>query len=205
MAVKQTRAQPSPGTAVPTASRGWWALVLAGGLLGIIATVWQTAERLSTLSGKGAPVCDINAVVGCGSVYGHWQSSALGVPNSLIGLPVFAIMTSAAAGALLGSRPSRRYLAGLLGLSAFMTVFVVWYMEQTAFVIGSLCLFCAASMVNIILTGIGLTRVADAEGALGEGQLARRVHAMVDSSTDLAVWIGIAVLVGLMLYLGLAL
>jgi uncharacterized membrane protein len=204
VAVDQTQAQPIPDFDAPTVARGWWGLVLAGGLLGIVGTVWQTVERLSALSTSKPSVCDINAVISCGSVYSHWQSSALGVPNSLIGLPVFAIMTSAAVGALLGSRPSKRYVGLLLGLGVFMTLFVVWYMEQTAFAMGALCLFCTASMVNIILIGIGLTRVADAEGALGEGRLGRTVHTMVDSWADLAVWIGLMLLVGVMLFLGLA-
>jgi uncharacterized membrane protein len=193
-----------PQTA-PPATRGWWGLLLAGGLLGILGTVWQTTERLSALATTGGEsVCDINAVVSCGSVYEHWQSSALGVPNALIGIPVFAVMASAALGALLGSRLSAAFIATLWGLALFMTMFVFWYMEQTAFAIGALCLFCTASMVNIMLAGIGLTRVADAEGALGDGRVGRAVHRLVDTWADLALWFGLAAVVGVMLFLGLA-
>jgi uncharacterized membrane protein len=193
-----------PQTAAP-ATRTWWWLVLAGGLLGIVGTVWQTAERLSTLAEPGGgSVCDINAVIACGSVYEHWQSSALGVPNALIGLPVFAVMASAALGALLGSRLSTRYVATLWGLALFMTLFVFWYMQQTAFAIGALCLFCTASMVNIMLAGIGLTRVADAEGALGQGSVGRTVHRLVDGWWDLVLWLTLAAAVAGMLVVGLA-
>ena len=88
--------------AVPTVARGWWRLVLAGGLLGIVGAVWQTAERLATLgAGGGNPVCEINSVVSCQTAYAYWQTSALGIPNSLIGLPVFAIVTGTAVAALL--------------------------------------------------------------------------------------------------------
>lgn len=200
-----TRSETSrPQTAGP-ATRTWWSLVLAGGLLGIVGTVWQTTERLSALATAGGEsVCDINAVISCGSVYEHWQSSALGVPNALIGLPVFAVMASAALAALLGSQLSARYVATLWGLALFMTVFVFWYMQQTAFAIGALCLFCTASMVNIMMAGVGLTRVADAEGALGDGRVGRAVHRLVDSWADLALWFGLAVVVGAMLFLGLA-
>ncbi len=191
-------------SAVPTA-RGWWGLVLAGGLLGVIGTVWQTVERIGFESGTGSAVCDINAVISCGSTYSFWQSSALGVPNSLIGLPVFAIMTSGALAALLGSRHSGRYIATLLGLSVFMTAFVFWYMEQTAFVMGALCLFCTSSMINIMLVGTGLTRVAAAEGALGDGKAGQRLRLLVDSKADLMVWFGIALIVGVMLFAGLVL
>lgn len=192
-----------PETA-PQATRTWWRLVLAGGLLGIVGTVWQTAERLSALAAPGGEsVCDINAVISCGSVYEHWQSSALGVPNALIGLPVFAVMASAALAALLGSQLSGRYVATMWGLALFMTVFVFWYMQQTAFAIGALCLFCTASMVNIMLAGIGLTRIAHAEGALGEGTIGRAVHRLVDGWWDLVLWLTLAAVVVGMLVIGL--
>ncbi len=184
---------------------GWWYVVLTGAVLGIVSTVWQTVERIAYAKGEASAVCDISAVVSCSNVYSHWQSSALGVPNSLIGLPVFAFMASLALSGLLGSQLSPRFLAGSLGLSVFMTLFIVWYLEQTAFDIGALCLFCAACMVNITLVSAGLVRVADAEGALGEGPLARRVHAMVDSWADLAVWVGLLMGVAAMLFVGLVL
>ena len=187
-----------------TTTRTWWLVVLAGGVLGIVGTVWQTVERLSVLATPGEKsVCDINAVISCGSVYERWQSSALGVPNSLIGLPVFAVLASGALAALLGARLSGRYIATLWGLALFMTVFVFWYMEQTAFTIGALCLFCTASMVNIMLAGIGLTRVADAEGALGHGAVGRTVRRLVDGWWDLVLWFTLVAVVAAMLVIGL--
>ncbi len=189
---------------VRQAHRGWWWLVLTGGLLGITSTVWQTVERIAYAANSDAPsVCEISTVVSCSSVYSHWQSSALGIPNSLIALPVFALISSAAISGLLGSRLSPRFLVGLLGLSVFMTGFIVWYLEQTAFAIGALCLFCAACMVSILLTAMGLTRVVDSERALGEGPAGHRLHTFVDSWGDYAVWFAIVLGVVSMLFFGL--
>lgn len=183
----------------------WWWLVLAGGILGIVGAVWQTAERMSTLeAGGGRPICEINSVVSCQTAYGFWQSSALGIPNSLVGLPVFAIMTSGAVAALLGSRLSTRYVASLWGLAVFMTVFVLWYMEQSAFEMRALCLFCTASMVNILLVAAGLTRAANAQGALGAGVVGAGVRTLVARQVDLLVWIGLAAAVAVVLYAELA-
>jgi uncharacterized membrane protein len=61
-------------------------------------------------------------------------ASALGVPNTLISLPVFTILAGTAVAGLLGSRFARPYLAGLLGLSLFMAAFATWYSIQTGFV-----------------------------------------------------------------------
>lgn len=203
----QSEPAPTPDAEVATRSvRGWWFLVLTGGTLGVVATAWQTVERIAYAKNSSKTLaCDINTVLSCNGVFSHWQSSALGIPNSLIGLPVFAIMASAAVGALLGSRPSSRYLTSLLGLSVFMTVFVTWYMQQSAFDIGKLCLFCLACMVNILMVSIGLTRIVDAENALASGRGGTRLRTLVDGDVDLAIWGSLALLVAGMLFVGLAL
>lgn len=200
-----THSEPEQVLAPTRTVNPWWYVVLAGAALGIASTVWQTVERIAYAAGDGSAVCDISAVVSCSNVYSHWQSSALGVPNSLIGLPVFAFLASVAVSGLLGSQLSQRFLVGALGLALFMTVFILWYMEQTAFSIGALCLFCVACMVNITLVSAGLVRVADAQGALGDGRLGRRVHSLVDAWADLAIWVGLLFAVGAMLFVGLVL
>jgi uncharacterized membrane protein len=187
-----------------TVSR-WWYLVLAGGVLGIVSTIWQTVERIAYAAGSDSSVCDISAVLSCSNVYSHWQSSALGVPNSLIGLPVFAFVASLAVSGLLGSQLSRPALGVGWGLTLFMTGFIVWYLEQTAFDIGALCLFCTACMVNITLVGVGLTRVVDTEKVLGGGPAGQRLRTMVDSWADLALWAGLLMAVAAMLFVGLVL
>ncbi len=142
--------------------------------------------------------------VSCQTAYAYWQSSALGIPNSLIGLPVFAVVASTAAAALLGSRHASSYLAGVWGLALFMTAFAFWYMEQSAFEMRALCLFCTASMVNILLASVGLTRVVAAHRALGTGSAGRALDRLVDRRVDLVFWAGVALAVAAMLYVGLA-
>ena len=200
------RATPQPPTAAPpTGTTRWWWPVLVGGVLGVVSTAWQTVERIAYAGGGDSSVCDISAVLSCSNVYSHWQSSALGIPNSLIGLPVFAFLTSLAVTGLLGSQLSRPALGAGWGLSLFMTGFIVWYMAQTAFDIGALCLFCTACMVTITLAAAGLTRVADAQGVLGDGPAGRRLHALVDAWADLAIWLGLLMAVAAMLFVGLVL
>jgi uncharacterized membrane protein len=197
------RAAPSRGPAIT--SRAWWGLALAGGLGGIVTGGWQTVERIQWAQDPGVAVaCDLSAVISCSSVFTHWQSAALGIPNSIIALPVFAMLASAALAGVLGARLPGPYLATMLALSVFMTAFVTWYLVQSAFVMGVLCLFCLGCGVAILATSIGLTRVAGAEGALGSGRLGRTVDTMVRSGADLMLWGGLALVVGLMLLLNFA-
>jgi uncharacterized membrane protein len=171
----------------------------------MITSGWQTVERIQWAAKPDAPVaCDLSAVISCSSVFSHWQSSALGIPNSIIALPVFAMLASAALAGVMGARLPRPYLASMLGLSVFMTAFVTWYLVQSAFVMGVLCLFCLGCGVAILLASAGLTRAAAAQGALGSGRLGRSVDTMVRSGADLMLWGGLALVIGLMLLLTFA-
>jgi uncharacterized membrane protein len=195
-------------TQEPTRStpRLWFALVLGGGALGAVAAAWQLVERIAYADGAGAEsFCEINAVLSCNGIFSHWQSSALGVPNTLISLPVFALLASAGLGGLLGSRLSRAYVATLLGVTVFMAAFLTWYMQQSAFAIGALCLFCTVGAASLITVGVGITRIADAERALGSGRAGTWLRHLVDARADLVVWGGLATLIAVLLYLGLAL
>lgn len=197
--------QPAP-PGLPAQRRWHAALALLGGVLGLFSAGWQTVERIEWAANpEASSVCEINAVLSCSSVYSHWQSSALGIPNSIIALAVFGVIASAGLAGVLGSALSRTYLASVLGVTVFMAAFVTWYLEQSALSIGVLCLFCVACAVNVIVAGIGVTRMASSQGALGTGRLGLGVAAMVRSGADLVVWVGLAGLLAMMLWLGLTL
>lgn len=197
-----TSAPVSPRRPAPT----WFVLMLAGGLVGVVSGVWQTVERIAYAAGDNADaLCEINAVLSCNSVFSHWQSSALGIPNSLISLPVFALLASGGLAGLLGSRLSRSYALTLFGTTLFMAAFLTWYMQQSAFAIGVLCIYCLACAVAVVTVGVGITRVVDAEQALGTGRAGRQLRLLVEARADLVIWAGLAALIALLLYLGLAL
>ena len=190
-------------TAAP-ASRGWWLMALAGGLLGMASTTTQTVERIAWAKDPlGSSICDVNASLSCTAVFGHWQSSALGIPNSLIGLAVFSLITSAALAGVTGSRLSRPFLATMLGITLFMTSFVTWYLAESAFDMKVLCLYCLGCGVFITLAGVGLTRATEGAGGLGTGPAGRLLTSMVRSGSDLIAWAGLFVIVAVMLVTGL--
>ena len=184
--------------------RPWYVLVLVAALGGLVSAGWQIVERIATAENADAgSVCDFSAVVSCSSVFTQWQSSALGVPNTLVSLPVFAAFAATAAAGLLASRFARPYLAGLLGLSVFMAGFATWYSFQTAFVMGAMCLFCTIGSFAVLTVGIGITRVAAARRALGHGRAGRALELLVNSTSDVIAWVGLILVNAGMLYFGL--
>lgn len=205
----QTRVRETPPLVAPAERRpgpAWFALMLVGGVLGVVSGAWQTVERIAYASGSNADAfCEINSVLSCNSVFSHWQSSALGIPNSLISMPVFAMLAAGGVAGLLGTRLSRSFATTLLGMTVFMAMFLTWYMQQSAFAIGVLCIYCTVCAVGLILVGLGVTRVVDAERGLGTGTVGRQLRLLVEARADVVIWFGLAALIAVLLLVGLAL
>jgi uncharacterized membrane protein len=186
-------------------TRPWYALMLGAAIVGMISAGWQLVERIATAENADAgSVCDFNAILSCSSVFTQWQSSALGVPNTLVSLPVFAALAATAVAGILRSRFARPYLAALLGLALFMAAFATWYSYQTGFVMGAMCMFCTIGSAAVLTAGIGVTRVAAAGRAFGDGRAGRALDLLVNSKSDLIAWFGLILINAGMLYFGLA-
>lgn len=203
---RETRAGGSSAQVSATAStRPWFVLVLLAATAGIVSAGWQLVERIAYAENADAgSVCDFNAVISCSSVFTQWQSSALGIPNTLVSLPIFAALAATAVAGILRSRFSPPYLAALLGVSLFMAGFATWYSYQTGFVMGAMCLFCTIGSACVLTAGIGVTRVAAAGRALGDGRAGRTLALLVDSKSDVIAWGGLILINAAMLYFGLA-
>ena len=186
-------------------NRGLWAGVAVTALIGILITAVQVAEKIAVLKDPATHlVCDVNTVLSCSGVLGSWQSSALGVPNAYVGAVLLGILGSGALGAVLGSTPSKAYLATMWGLSLFFLCFVTWYLEQTAFAIGALCLWCVGCATTVVIVTALLTRIAAREGAFGQGAFGRTMASLSRSGVDLMIWIGWWLVLAAMLWIGLA-
>lgn len=192
-----------PSTTSAPAPFWAWLLVMVGGLGGVVTASVQMWERIQWAAApEQALFCDLSARLSCSSVFSHWQSSALGIPNSIIGLPVFAMLAMAGIAGVLGTRPSRRFLGWTLFLGLFMLGFVTWYLFQTAFAIGILCLWCAGCGVFSLTTMAGLGRIVAAEGLFGASVVGRAVRAAADGGSDLLLWTGWAAVIAAALWAG---
>lgn len=199
--------QPTTGPVAPARpATGWLVLMLVAGLTGMGATIIQIVERIQVAENPDAElICDLNAVFSCGSVITAWQSSVFGaVPNAAIGLSVFAVLTSAAVLALLGTRWSRGGWLFLAVTAGVMLAFTVWFLWQTAFVISRVCLWCLVIGTAILLVNVVLWRVGHRLGHLdGPSAPARAASWLVRGGSDLVLWAGLAALVALMMVAGL--
>ncbi len=168
---------------------GLWALVLLATVAGLAFTTFQIMEKVAILQDPFTRLaCDVNSTLSCSNVLTAWQSSVLGPPNSFIGAVMFAIIGSAALSGLLASTLSRAYLATVWGLAVFFLGFATWFMFETAFDIGALCLWCVGITTAVVCICAMLTRLADRENAFGQNRFGLAVAAAVRRGLDLAIW-----------------
>ena len=133
---------------MPTAS-AWW--VLIAGVAGLIASATLTVEKIAILLNPSyVPSCNLNPIVSCGSVMTTPQASALGFPNSLIGIAAFTVVTVTGVLAVTKVPLPRWYWVGMtLGILAGAG-FVHWLIFQSLYRIGALCPYCMVVWVATI-------------------------------------------------------
>ncbi|PID99501.1 Vitamin K epoxide reductase [Candidatus Saccharibacteria bacterium] len=124
-------------------------ILIGSGSLGLFASMMLSLEELEHLKNPTAQLgCDLNPIIGCGSILDTWQGHAiLGVPNQFWGLAAFAVVVTIGFAILAGARLKRWFWLGLqIGL-VFGLLFVLWFMWQSIFVLNHLCPYCMLTWV----------------------------------------------------------
>ena len=120
----------------------WWLITVSSGV-GLISSLIQTIERINNaLHPKVALSCDINAIFSCSNVFGAWQSRVFGFSNSLVCMIFFGLTAGVAIAAATGSEINRRLRYIFHFFSVFFLGFGAWYLWQSTYRIGYICIFC---------------------------------------------------------------
>jgi uncharacterized membrane protein len=186
--------------------RAWFGAVAFAAVVGMASTIIQIVERVTLAENADANLlCDINGTFSCGNVLTAWQSSVFGpIPNSAIGLSVFALTLGVGGAGVLGTRLSKGAWGVATFFAGFMAAFTVWFLAQTAFVIGAVCLYCLVIGTMVLVINISWWRIGDRLGCLEGNAFLRAAGWMVRGGTDLFFWIGLGVIVAVMMVAGLA-
>ena len=187
--------------------RGWYALVVVAAVIGMASTITQIVERVALAENADADLlCDINGTFSCGSVLTSWQSSVFGpIPNAAIGLSVFALTLGVAGAGLLGSALSKATWGVATFFAGFMAAFTVWFLAQTAFLIGQVCLYCLVIGAMVLLVNLAWWRIGWRLGHLSGNRFLDGADWLVRGGTDLLIWAGLGVVVATMMVAGLTL
>lgn len=124
-------------------SKSYTYTLLVCGLVGLLAAFLLTIDtiKLSKDPTLNLP-CNINPFISCSSVIGSQQGAVFGFPNPLLGIAGFSAITTLAVLIILGASPDRRFWKIFMIGITLAIVFVHWFIYQSIYVLGSLCLYC---------------------------------------------------------------
>jgi len=128
-----------------------WVITICGGV-GAFASLMLAIEEFHHLKNPEAVLnCDINPIIGCGSIMDTWQGHAiLNVPNQLWGLAMFASLLTIGISLLIGAKYPRWFWRALLGGLVFGIIFVHWFIYQSLYVLRHLCPYCMTTWAALI-------------------------------------------------------
>jgi uncharacterized membrane protein len=166
-----------------------------GGVIGLAAAFLQMLEKLQLLKAAGkALTCDLNSVFSCSNVLHAWQSSVFGFPNSLMCMVFFTVFAVAGLAGLSGASLPRGFRMGIHALSLFVLGFALWFLWQSIYAIGSLCILCIFCFAGLLLVNWGWVRINAHDlpvGAHGRAVLAQ----LIKNGADIFAWFLLATLV----------
>lgn len=166
-----------------------------GGVLGMAAAFLQTLEKLTLLKHSNTILaCDLNGVFSCSNVLNAWQSSVFGFPNSLMCLVLFTIFGAIALAGLAGGALPRRLRLGIQGLSIGTLGFALWFLEQSTYSIGSLCVLCIFCFTGLLLVNWGWLRLNVSDLPIG-GRGREVMRRGVATGADIFAWFMLAAVV----------
>jgi len=135
-------------------------LLVGASSIGLIASFWQAAERVTMLKNPGGELsCNINPVVDCGSVLGDNLAAVFGPPNAFIGMVVFTMLLAFGLQRLTGGSWSSFVQKLVVVLSKVMFLFSAWFFWVSLYSLGTVCIFCM--FIWAVSVPIGIYGVKD--------------------------------------------
>jgi len=127
-------------------------LLIAAGIIGIIASVMITVEKFDLANNPHyQPVCDLNPIISCGSVMASKQAHAFGFMNTYVGIVGFPILLTVGVGMLAGATFKRWFWQGMQAGLTFGVAFAYWLLFESVYRIRALCPYCLSVDVAITI------------------------------------------------------
>jgi len=127
-------------------------ILLGLGFVGFLASLILSYEKYQVaLDPLHIPSCSLSPIVACESVLASGTDSLLlNIPNSFLGIGAFAALMTVGFMVLAGAKVKKWfwklfYLTALGGVGT-----VLFFLTQSLYVIGSLCIYCMATWATVI-------------------------------------------------------
>lgn len=167
--------------------------MIIGAAIGLIASFLQTLEVLELLKNQSAALyCNINSIFSCSTVLKSWQSSALGFPNAIMCLSMFLTFLIAGFAGLFSKGLNKGFRLTIQGLSLFTLAFGIWYLWQSTYAIGALCIFCSFCMLGLLVVNAAWLRLNVSDLPLSKNST-KTLERWISKQYDTLAWLIFAV------------
>lgn len=171
-------------------SKVMWGVASVGAAIGAIASFIQIIERISYADNPLQQLsCDVNSVFSCSTVFDGWQSSVFGFSNAIMCLAFFGIILGTTLAGLTGLTIAKSLRLTMHGFSVFFLGFGAWYLQQSAFSIGALCLFCMFCYTGVITINWAWLRINANDLPLLTKNQKTRLQSAFSKGIDTFAWI----------------
>jgi uncharacterized membrane protein len=164
-------------------SNSLYLLTALASAVGLGASFLQTLDKLQHLKNPTANlICNISSTFNCTNVLDAWQSSFFGFPNSLMCI-VFFTLTLGVALAMINANTSKWLRFLMHFLAVFFLGFGAWYLWQSIYFIGSMCIYCLACYVAVIVINATWLRIN-----ASDLPLSKATSRFIKGKWDLVLW-----------------
>jgi uncharacterized membrane protein len=177
--------------------RTLYTVMTIGGAVGMVAAFLQTLEKLVLIANTNAELpCNLSAVFSCSVVLNAWQSSVFGFPNSIMCLVLFTIFTVVGLVGLTGGVVSKGMRLGTQFLTLFTLAFALWFLWQSTYVIGALCIFCLFCFAGLLMVNWAWIRLNITDYPIKQEYIKKK-QAFIKSGWDTLFWVSLAAVVAI--------
>lgn len=172
-----------------------YCILTIAAFMGFMASFLQMLDKLARLADPQSHLlCNINSVFSCSKLLDVWQSSVFGFPNALMCIILFLIMLVAGFVGITAGSISKNMRLVLQGMAIFFIGFGFWYLWQSIFVIGAMCIYCVVCYAAVLFISHAWLRLNYKELPIGKKML-KIVEKSVNNNTDVLIWITIAIII----------
>ncbi|MEI6053991.1 MAG: vitamin K epoxide reductase family protein [Candidatus Saccharibacteria bacterium] len=169
--------------------------IIISSLIGILASFLQLLEKINILENPSATlICNINYIFNCTNILDAWQSSFFGFPNSLMCIIFFAVMLTIGLVGWTGSTINKILRLVMHFFTTFFLGFGFWYLWQSIFSLGSICIFCLFCYSAVLGISFAWLRINIDDLPMNKSARVYLKKCTNDSS-DILIWLSIALII----------
>lgn len=174
-----------------------FAIIAIGAVIGLVAAFMQLLEKLSLLENSQANLlCNINPVFSCTNLLGAWQSSVFGFPNSLMCIIFFVIMATTGIIGWANGEVPKKFRLVFQAMTLFFIGFGFWYIWQSIFVIGAMCIYCVFCYIGVLIVSYAWLRLNYKELPISKNAK-KFMNNLINNQYDILIWAIIAIIIAI--------